>query len=257
MAKELSPYQYQKYHDDSFFDKILKYKNISGFSNTRLKDYIEQNSFFITMTFDKDRIGKRISRQYDTTFPIGSIQLQNFHLLYNSICRYLFGQNYLRKSKPRPFALAGLDANGTKYDSHNSVEDEFENLHIHATVIIPPDYVEKFREYINSEKFQELRNASLDIDNIKIDLVKLSGNQTDTEALKKIISYSTKLMRKNYKKLAHSNSKIGAIEECFYLYPEQMFLSKEIIELRPKLKAMRWVVNPNRMSKCEDTLHLF
>jgi hypothetical protein len=235
MSTGLSPRKYQNEYDKWFGKELIAYKNNMGFRDISLRKFAEQYCFYVTMTFSRDRIRKRESRQSDTTFRTGSIELSNFHFFYNTIRRQLFGKNYYRNSKSNLFALACLDAEGTKYGSCNTINNKFENIHVHAIVVPSFGYTKNFIEYINSTDFQRLKYNCLDCDDIQIKPVNVPDSKSDTHALQGIISYTTKLMRQNFV--------TGEIEEDYLIYPKSLHPNTEPQASRPKLKAMHWAPN--------------
>lgn len=249
MSTGLSPRKYQNEYDKWFGEELIAYKNNAGFRDISLRKFVEQYCFYVTMTFSRDRIWKRANRQSDTTFRTGSIELSNFHFFYNIIRRQLFGKNYYRNSKSSLFALACLDAEGTKYGSCNTINNKFENIHVHAIVVPPLGYTKNFIEYINSADFQRLKYDCLDCDDIQIKPVDMLDSKSDTLALKDIISYTTKFMRQNFV--------TGAIEEDHLIYPTSLNSSKKPQASRPKLEAMHWAPNNQKFPKYKGAIHTF
>ena len=247
MTTRLSPKKYQNEYDEWFGKELITYKKNNGFKEVPLRQFVEQYCFYVTMTFSRDRLWKRKSRQSNTTFRTGSIELSNFHFFYNTISRQLYGKNHYRESKPKLFALACLDAEGSKYGSCNTINHKFENIHVHAIVVPSEGYTEKFIEYINSADFQRLKSDCLDCDNIQIKPANVPDGKSDTLAFQEMISYITKLMRQNFVTCE--------IEEEYQIYPKSLNSSKKPQALRPKLEAMHWAPNYQKLPKYEGAIH--
>lgn len=184
------------------------------------------------MTFSKSKTGRRCSRQKDIIFPAGSIQLGNFHRWYNLISGFVLGQNFRRKSKPKLFAIAFLDADGTKYDGWNYECDDFGNIHIHAIVILPRGKSDDFRKLFKSAKYRAFKRSITDCDNIQVKPFKCPRGKNIRMAIVDLISYTTKLIRPNHR--------TRQINDEFRIYPEDLRPSKDGYNLRPTLQSMKW-----------------
>jgi hypothetical protein len=222
---------FQRMYNKWFMREIEAYLKTNKTKGVTYKKYLETNCFFVTMTFSSSRIGLRQNRQEDTIFPLGSIQLQNFHHWYVRTCQQVFGQNYRRKSKPKIFAIACLDADGTKHGSC-ATQDGFENIHLHAIIILPPETSHRFLNYLDSDVNHLLENEVFDCDKIQVKPFTVPDGKRSQEAMGDLVSYSTKFMRFNCTSLQ--------IGEEFRLYPEALRTHEYIFNLRPEMKNMNW-----------------
>lgn len=222
--------QHQHYNK-WFMQKVRTFLKANKPMEISNKKYLAKHCFCLTMTFSRTRIGLRQNRQEDTIFPLGSIQMENFHILYSRFCQHMFGQNFRRKSKPKILAIACLDADGTKHGSCTA-QDGFENIHLHAIVILPPGTSYRFLHYFDMRSNHVLDSDVLDCDEIHVAPLTTLKGKTIKSAMKNLISYTTKFMR--------FNCTSSQVAEEFRIYPEALRTHADNYNGRPKMQNMKW-----------------
>lgn len=162
-----------------------------------------QNGFFITVSFDQNlplNEGSSSSKS----------ELQLFSDLYNRICRIVVGRNFHRQSHQSslPLAIAGLDANGSRYWRAMGA---LENLHIHSIWILPPQSIDKFRELLADET--QLSSLKVRLGIRALDIQPLDHDRQTTSDVSRVSSYTAKF-------IAHNNQGL-AISDDIRMFPLQ------------------------------------
>lgn len=157
----------------------------NSFSELRVPDCVGDDAigyFFITVMFKKGTVPIQ---------QVSSAIFSRFGVLYNTMCEVMIGKNHHRPNvrSLRPVVAAFLDAEGSKYA--NKLVTPV-NAHIHSIWAVHPDHVAAFRETFGSPKMVNARER-YGVD--KFDIQKLES----LDDLRTATSYSTKLMRYNYK----------------------------------------------------------
>lgn len=166
-----------------------------------LRDEDERQAvLFVTVTFKK--IGRR--RRLAEGQAVGEVELDGFTHLYNRACRDLVGRNYHRASHRSclPKVLAFIDAEGSRY--WGSMRDA-ENLHIHSIWVIPADKTDQVSQSLR--RGAATLNEDAPIDAIDIEPI----DQGDEHCIRRVVSYSSKLMGHNAAELA--------VAEDFRVFP--------------------------------------
>ncbi len=158
----------------------------------------------ITVTFDSKM---RAFGQPRTEFD-------QFHDLYNLVCREVVGRNYHRPWVRNflPKAFVAMDVANSKY---RLLDGPVVYPHIHSIWVIRNSQLAKFDEFVWSTTFRSRLSGQLHIDGFDVVFI---GDLRNTN-LDKLSSYCTKFLPQNAKKLF--------MGEDVRIYP----LSKEYLAL--------------------------
>lgn len=171
-------------------------------------NYISENSYFITVTFNSYKINiknNELSEKNSTLTCSNADQsallVYEFRDFYNRFTRKFSNDRNFMKPKPQPnipISYGFLDAAGTRWGTY---KDEYKNPHVHALMVIPNHMHQEFettmREFgaygkmhpyscINTMDVQRVTNYGL-------------GNLT----VPYVLSYASKLIPENAERLIY------------------------------------------------------
>lgn len=174
--------------------------------NSSSKIDIEEYSFFFTMTFHES-----LMRQFK--FSLGkhyedlSFEFDEFNILYNNLCRSLFGSRWISKGVRHalPLAFVFVDFEGSKYAI--STPERIEGFHLHAVFFAYHDAPAMDNERIQVT-WEELKRRST----LRSDAVDLRPLNPLKGTLAKLVGYSCK-----GENLLRNDRRIGS--ETIRIYP--------------------------------------
>ncbi|MCQ1776949.1 hypothetical protein NOJ05_07030 [Neorhizobium galegae] len=146
-----------------------------------IENYLQWNSLFVTLTFDKRKIRRRQSVLNDSSGTIGfnegnidrlnkdnlSPEFFNIDRLYKKVCAAILGRNYSRHRQSQPLLIAAADINGTRYGSPLG---EMQNLHLHTIWVFKKGQIDKARAKLEEVMVSD-REHEFDFDQVHIDEV--------------------------------------------------------------------------------------
>jgi hypothetical protein len=208
-----------------FLKLIEDYSKRHGAEPQSISRFCERNCFFITAMFSRDRIRQRLGELDLNVSDSDKIIFQNYDLLYKAFCRNVLGR-YFDRNRYRdslPLSIAVLDVEGTRGNSSVSLLEE-RNRHLHALIVFPEAFTEKFERYRSSHEFRTTVLDRLDTDRVKIERF-----DSAKSPLLRLVSYAQKYLE------FESSLEFGQL--AFRIYPRDNFNPNFVKPVMPILRT--------------------
>lgn len=170
---------------------------------------IDKFLFFMTITFDQNRISNRMSEISSSNYE-NQIEYDDFNILYCSLNQALFGKRWNRDKwiKSLPLALVFLDFEGTRYSP--SLPESSNNAHLHIIWAVRPPQMENFSKFFTSPRFKTRL-----LDKLHIDQIQLKPFDSRAGSIQNLTSYSAKAWTKSQNTIVSG--------EMFRVYPNRNY----------------------------------